>query len=99
MEVFPSVEDLRIWADRLEEVQDRLAPYFERAEPRHRAMASIRGEVERDLPRELQGDVYQISHHQFPRDQAGALLLCQRGGVESRERRQAAAPAVAERLS
>ena len=48
MEVFPSVEDLRIWADRLEEVQDRLAPYFERAEPRHRAMASIRGEVERD---------------------------------------------------
>jgi len=48
MEGFPSVEDLRIWADRLEEVQDRLAPYFERAEPRHRAMASIRGEVERD---------------------------------------------------
>ena len=45
MEVFPSVEDLRIWADRLEEVQDRLAPYFERAEPRHRAMSYIRGLV------------------------------------------------------
>lgn len=40
-----SVEDLRIWADRLEEVQDRLAPYFERAEPRHRAIAYIRGLV------------------------------------------------------
>ena len=26
MEVFPSIEDLRSWADRLEEVQDRLAP-------------------------------------------------------------------------
>ncbi len=45
MEVFPSIEDLRTWADRLEEVQDRLAPYFERAEPRHRAMSYIRGEV------------------------------------------------------
>jgi type II secretory pathway component PulM len=45
MEVFPSIEDLRSWADRLEEVQDRLAPYFERAEPRQRAMAYIRGEV------------------------------------------------------
>src|SRR5258708_13774887 len=45
MEVFPSIEDLRSWADRLEEVQDRLAPYFERAEPRQRAMAYIRGLV------------------------------------------------------
>jgi SRSO17 transposase len=43
MEVFPSIEDLRHWADRLEEVQERLAPYFERAEPRHRAMAYLRG--------------------------------------------------------
>src|SRR5258706_11451668 len=43
MEVFPSIEDLRSWADRLEEVQKRLAPYFERAEPRQRAMAYIRG--------------------------------------------------------
>src|SRR2546421_8589372 len=43
MEVLPSIEDLRTWADRLEEVQDRLAPYFERAEPRQRAMAYIRG--------------------------------------------------------
>ncbi len=45
MEVFPSIEDLRTWADRLEEIQDRLAPYFERAEPRQRAMAYIRGLV------------------------------------------------------
>jgi len=45
MEVFPSLEDLRTWADRLEEIQERLAPYFERAEPRQRAMAYIRGLV------------------------------------------------------
>src|SRR5258708_26506012 len=45
MEVFPSIEDLRSWADRLEEVQDRLAPYFDGAEPRQRAMAYIRGLV------------------------------------------------------
>ena len=43
MEVFPSIDDLRSWADQLEEVQERLAPYFERAEPRQRAMAYIRG--------------------------------------------------------
>jgi SRSO17 transposase len=43
MEVFPSIEDLRSWADRLEEVQDRLAPNFERAEPRQRVMAYLRG--------------------------------------------------------
>ena len=45
MEVFPSIEDLRTWADRLEEIQDRFAPYFERAEPRQRVMAYLRGEV------------------------------------------------------
>src|SRR5258707_6240458 len=43
MEGFPSIEDLRNWADRLEEVQDRLGPYFERAEPRQRVMAYLRG--------------------------------------------------------
>ena len=43
MEGFPSIEDLRSWADRLEEVQERLAPYFERAEPRQRVMAYLRG--------------------------------------------------------
>lgn len=43
MEGFPSIEDLRSWADHLEEVQERLAPYFERAEPRQRAMAYLRG--------------------------------------------------------
>jgi SRSO17 transposase len=45
VEVFPSIEDLRCWADRLEEVQERLGPYFERAEPRQRAMAYLRGLV------------------------------------------------------
>jgi hypothetical protein len=45
MEVFPAIEDLRTWADRLEEVQDRLAPSFERAEPRRRVMAYLRGLV------------------------------------------------------
>ena len=43
MEGFPSIEDLRSWADRLEEIQDRLGSYFKRAEPRQRAMAYIRG--------------------------------------------------------
>ena len=43
MEVFPSIEDLRSWADLLEEVQERLAPSFERAEPRQRVMAYLRG--------------------------------------------------------
>jgi SRSO17 transposase len=43
MEVFPSIEDLRGWADWLEEVQERLAPYFERAEPRQRVRAYLRG--------------------------------------------------------
>lgn len=43
MEGFPSIEDLRSWADHLEEVQEPLAPYFERAEPRQRAMAYLLG--------------------------------------------------------
>ena len=43
MEVFPSIEDLRAWADHLEEVQERLAPYFERAEPGQRVTAYLRG--------------------------------------------------------
>ena len=43
MEGFPSIEELRSWADRLEEVQERLGPYFERAEPRQRVMAYLRG--------------------------------------------------------
>jgi SRSO17 transposase len=43
MEGFPSIEELRTWADHLEEVQERLAPYFERAEPRQRVMAYLRG--------------------------------------------------------
>ncbi len=33
MEVFLSIEELRSWADRLEEVQERSAPYFEQADP------------------------------------------------------------------
>jgi SRSO17 transposase len=45
MEVFPSVEELRTWADSLEEIQQRLAHFFVRAEPRQRAMAYIRGLV------------------------------------------------------
>jgi SRSO17 transposase len=43
MEVFPSIEELRSWADQLEEVQERLASYFERSEPRQRAIAYLRG--------------------------------------------------------
>ncbi len=45
MEVFPSVEELRTWANSLEEIQERLAPFFERAEPRQRVLAYIRGLV------------------------------------------------------
>ena len=52
MEVFPSIEELRTWADRLEEVQERLGPYFERAEPRQRAMAYLRGEVKQHRAKE-----------------------------------------------
>lgn len=43
MEGFLSIEESRRWADGLEEVQERLAPCFERAEPRQRAIAYIRG--------------------------------------------------------
>jgi hypothetical protein len=41
MEVFPSIEFLRSRADRFEEVQDRLAPYFQRAELCRRTVAYI----------------------------------------------------------
>jgi SRSO17 transposase len=40
---FLSVEELRSWADGLEELQARLAPFFARAEPRQRALAYLRG--------------------------------------------------------
>lgn len=43
MPPFLSVEELRSWADGLEEVQHRLAPFFGRAEPRQRALAYLRG--------------------------------------------------------
>src|SRR5215472_9823137 len=43
MEAFPSVEELRSWVDGLEELQERLAPLFARAEPRQRALAYLRG--------------------------------------------------------
>jgi SRSO17 transposase len=41
--MFPAVEDLREWADALEGVAHVLAPRFERAEPRQRAMRYVRG--------------------------------------------------------
>ena len=41
--MFPSVEELRSWADGLEEIQRRLAAAFLRAEPRQRALAYLRG--------------------------------------------------------
>ena len=43
MAPFLSVEELRSWADGLEEIQARLAPFFARAEPRQRALAYLRG--------------------------------------------------------
>ena len=43
MPPFLSVEELRSWADGLEEVQHRLAPFFARAEPRQRARAYLCG--------------------------------------------------------
>jgi hypothetical protein len=43
MQDFPSVEELRSWVDGLEELQERLAPLFARAEPRRRALAYLRG--------------------------------------------------------
>lgn len=50
MEVFPSIEVLRTWADRLEEIQERFAPYFERAEPHRRAMEYMRGLLSMTVP-------------------------------------------------
>ncbi len=41
--MFPPVEDVRLWANALEEVEHLLAPRFERAEPRQRAMRYLRG--------------------------------------------------------
>jgi SRSO17 transposase len=41
--MFPTVEDLRLWADALAGVEQVLAPQFERAEPRQRAMRYLRG--------------------------------------------------------
>ena len=41
MQAFPSVEELRSWVDGLEELQERLAPLFARAEPRRRALAYL----------------------------------------------------------
>jgi SRSO17 transposase len=41
--MFPTVADLRLWADALEGVEQVLAPHFERAEPRQRAMHYVRG--------------------------------------------------------
>jgi SRSO17 transposase len=41
--MFPTGEDLRLWADALEGVAHVLAPHFARAEPRQRAMRYLRG--------------------------------------------------------
>jgi SRSO17 transposase len=41
--MFPTVADLRLWADALEGVEQVLAPHFARAEPRQRAMRYLRG--------------------------------------------------------
>lgn len=41
--MFPPIEDLRTWAEALEEIRSRLAPYFERAEPWQRALTYLRG--------------------------------------------------------
>jgi SRSO17 transposase len=43
MQTFPAVEELRSRVDGLEELQERLAPLFARAEPRRRALAYLRG--------------------------------------------------------
>jgi len=43
MQTYPSVEELQSWVDGLEELQERLAPLFARAEPRRRALAYLRG--------------------------------------------------------
>jgi SRSO17 transposase len=39
----PSVQDVAHWADELEALHARIAPRFERAEPRRRALAYLRG--------------------------------------------------------
>ena len=41
--MFPTVEELHVWAAALDEVEDVLASPFERAEPRQRAMRYVRG--------------------------------------------------------
>jgi SRSO17 transposase len=41
--MFPAGEDLRLWADAVEGVEQVLAPHFARAEPRQRAMRYLRG--------------------------------------------------------
>ena len=41
--MFPTIDELRNWADALEEVERILSPRFVRAEPRRRAMTYLRG--------------------------------------------------------
>ena len=41
--MLPTIDDLRQWADGLEEIQDMLAPHCVRTEPRQRLIAYIRG--------------------------------------------------------
>src|SRR5215469_12494981 len=41
--MFPTIDELRSWADALEEVEQLLRPRFLRAEPRQRAMRYLRG--------------------------------------------------------
>lgn len=43
MSPFPSVEELRSWADRVEELPARLAPFFAQTEPRQHALAYLGG--------------------------------------------------------
>ncbi|HEY1387758.1 MAG TPA: IS701 family transposase, partial [Ktedonobacterales bacterium] len=39
----PRAADVANWASELEAVHARIAPHFERAEPRHRALAYLKG--------------------------------------------------------
>lgn len=41
--MLPTIDDLRQWADGLEEIQDMVAPHCARAEPRQRLLAYIQG--------------------------------------------------------
>ena len=41
--MLPNSEELRTWADALQDIEQLLAPHFARAEPRHRAMRYLRG--------------------------------------------------------